>query len=179
MKKYAAVFLLVTVAVTAYATGLKTWTTRETVSATDLNANFAYVDSRAGHTGAAAIVNADISASAAIATSKLATPTLMPKAWATSYDGLAPRDSDGLCTIVGSKVTSITRHTQGIYDVVLAYTPVNDKFAILVTCYTNGQKLYGSHSAISLSPPQFAIICYNEGGAAEDTHVSFIIMDDN
>lgn len=111
----------------AWAAGLKTWSTNESVTASDLNGNFQYLNNvKVG--GGKLLVNADVSASAAIAHSKLATPALVPKAWA-QVGGTC---SSSPCTITSSSgISAITRVSTGLYNVALSTTRANAAYAVI------------------------------------------------
>lgn len=102
---------------------IKVWSAGEYITSTDINANFAHIHNQmvGGHGGR--LVNADVSNSAAISHSKLATPSLLPKAWAvidtcagTTDGGLTPQ----LCTMLDSSgVTKVEANIVGHYTVTI------------------------------------------------------------
>lgn len=161
------------VVISASAQTLHTWSAGQDINSEDLNANFTAVKN--GKVGSGVkLVNADVSTSAAIAHSKMATPALLPKAWA--YVGSAVCGSTP-CTIAeSSQVTSIARTSAGLYTVTLGYTPANANFQALpgsgtvnVHCITNG---------LATSAPQITIRCYTDTtGAATDAAFSILVMD--
>lgn len=157
----------------AAAQTLHTWTSGQVVTASDLNSNFAALKNGKVGSGVQA-VNADISTSAAIAHSKLATPVLLPKAWV--YVGAAACGSTP-CTIAESSgVTSVARTSAGLYTITLSFTPANTSFAAIpssgtanVHCITNG---------LSTTGPQITLRCYTDTtGAATDAAFSVTVMD--
>lgn len=77
--KHIAVAVLVAAAV-ALAGPIKVWSSGETITAADINANFAHIHNLMVGGHGARLTNADVSATANIALSKLATPTLIAKA---------------------------------------------------------------------------------------------------
>src|SRR3990167_4139156 len=92
MKKLLAVAVLtvlvgVPIAGIAYASTLKTWTTHEALTSTDLNSNFAHIHTTMVGGHGARLTNSDVSSSAAIAHTKMATPGLLPKAWVMTGSG--------------------------------------------------------------------------------------------
>ncbi len=120
MKTKYIVIAALTASLIAGATAIKTWGA-EVLRYTDLNSNFAHLhDTMVGGHGAR-LVNADVSASAAIAHSKLATPALVPKVWGTvGITGGAGTAACGAspCTVTAtSGVTSVTRSSAGVYVV--------------------------------------------------------------
>jgi hypothetical protein len=155
----------------AEAQSLTVWTTGQVVTASALNTNFTNLKN--GKVGSGVLlVNADVSASAAIAHSKLATPALLPKAWAYVAAVCA-----GACTLSDSlQVTSITRTGAGVYEVVLSYTPANNLFLALPSSHTaNVHCIVNGHAT---SSPQFIIRCYTDTtGAATDASLGVLVMD--
>ena len=77
--KYAVLPILVAAAV-ALAGPIKVWSGGEVLTAGDINANFSHIHNLMVGGHGARLVNADVSPTAAIALSKLATPVLLPKA---------------------------------------------------------------------------------------------------
>lgn len=67
-------------AVVSDAGPIKVWSSGEILTAGDINANFSHIHNLMAGGHGARLVNADVSATAGIALSKLATPTLIPKA---------------------------------------------------------------------------------------------------
>lgn len=162
------------------ATVPKTWAPGEVLRATDLNAMATYFEGALKGAGHTLIVNADISSSAAIAHSKLATPALVPKAFAQC----ARRTTDGANTCTSkSGVTSVTRNTTGDLDVVLNYTPADTNFLVVVTAEdTGGNNVFCQTSIRATTGVHFSILCHSDGatpGALADSGISFIVMDDN
>lgn len=150
---------------------LHTWNTGDVLRATDLNANFTAL--KTGKVGSGVtLVNADVSNSAAIAHSKLATPALVPKAW--SY--IETTCTAGTCTLTdSSQVTSITWSATGVYNVTLAYTPANNDFAVFVTSHV--ASTFCAATGQATAAPHVVIRCYSDAGAATDTHFSMLVMD--
>lgn len=64
----------------AVAGPIKVWSSGEILTAGDINANFSHIHNLMVGGHGARLVNADVSTTAGIALSKLATPTLIPKA---------------------------------------------------------------------------------------------------
>lgn len=116
------------IATVALAGPIKVWVAGETITASDINANFAHIHNLMVGSHGARLVNADVSASAAIAHSKLATPALLPKAIGAR---VLPCDG-GTCTWnVNSGFTStFVRTFAGQYTLTLvAARPVGDYIA--------------------------------------------------
>jgi hypothetical protein len=158
----------------ALASAIKVWTTGETLRSADLNAVLAHIHNNMVGAHGARLTNADVNASAAIAHSKLQTPALIPKAWA--Y--VQPSCGASPCSIAASSaVNSITRVSQGLYDVTLSYTPANVNFAVLVTP-TAGSAYLCRVSAIATSAPHFRLNCFDTVPAVQDTGFAVHVMDD-
>lgn len=152
---------------------LKVWSTNERIQAVDLNGNFSqHETTKIG--GGVQASNSDISASAAIAHSKLATPALVPKAW--TY--ISATCAAGTCTAGdSSQVTSITFNATGIYNVNLAYTPANANFAPVVTSHTANVYCITTGPFATVAP-QFNVRCYTDTtGAATNASFSVLVMD--
>jgi hypothetical protein len=132
MKKLAiAVALLFAAAVAAGP--IHSWSVGEYISSTDLNAALTHLHNSVGHGHGPVIVNADVSASAAIAHSKMATPALLPKAWAS----LNATCTAGTCTLVDSSVvTSVAYVSAGVYTVNFP-TRGSANYGALATAYGN------------------------------------------
>lgn len=150
----------------AWAT-LKVWTAPERVTIPQLNANFAECANNN-------LTNANISSSAAIAHSKLATPALVAKVWAE----LGAVCSSSPCAVAdSSQVTSVTRSGTGVYVVNFSVTlsssiapfPAvyeDDKncrvtaraaSSVTVTCKTNGTDLV----APAASDTMFGVVIWD------------------
>lgn len=152
---------------------LHTWGTGDVLRATDLNGNFTALNNgKVG--GGVQLVNADVSNSAAIAHSKLATPALVPKAWARVGSAACAASP---CTVAdSSQVTSIARTGAGVYTVTLSYTPANANFAPLPASHT--VNVHCITDTLATAAPQITIRCYTDTtGAATDAAFSVLVMD--
>jgi hypothetical protein len=153
----------------ASAGSIKVWVA-ETLKYSDLNTNFSHIhNSMVGGHGAR-LVNADVSTSAAIAHSKMATPALIPKAWVAV---------NGDCTASPcSGVTSLTRSGTGEYVVNLTTTRANTSYLVLVAP-VDATGIRGCRiSAVTTST--ISISCYDENAnAAVDTGLSVVVLDDD
>lgn len=161
---------------------IKVWSTGETLKASDLNSNFAHIHNNMVGGHGARLVNGDVSATAAIAHSKLATPALVPRAWGVVGLGgacLGAAAAGTACTVnASSQVTSVTSSgTDGLYRVNLAYNPSNTNFAVLVTTDTNDQVCFPETRATTA--PHVLIRCRTYAPVAANAVFQFLIMDDN
>ncbi len=104
----------------AGASTIKVWTNGDALTAADLNAVFAHIHGTMVGGHGARLVNADVSASAAISQSKIVRGANIPRAWAASSTVCT---SNGACALSASNnITSVSRTAGGQYSVVLAYT---------------------------------------------------------
>lgn len=175
MKKTIAIVLLTTLVIwTGVALGstIKSWSSGDVVRAADLNANFTHIHNTMVGGHGARLVNADVSASAAIAHSKMATPALLPKAWAF----IASCNTSITCTqTVGTGVTSVTSNaTAGQYVITWATPRANANYIVVITsntastfCVTN---TYTTTTA--------AVECLDDADAPHIAGFGFILMDD-
>lgn len=157
---------------------LHTWGSGDVLRAADLNGNFTALNNgKVG--GGVQLVNADVSNSAAIAHAKLATPALVPKAWATLNANCTGSTAAGTaCTVSdSSQVTSITTNgASGQFRLNLAYTPANANFAVFVTSHTTTSVCMAQTRATAA--PHAIITCFDYTGAALDTNqFSVLVMD--
>lgn len=162
----------------AGASAIKTFTT-ETLTANDLNTVLQHLHANLGHGHGAIVVNADISTIAAITHSKMATPALIPKAWAyvsATCDGAAAAGT--ACTLTGSsQVTSITSNgTAGQYRINLAYTPSNVNF--VVTPSSGTATIYCTFSTLATTTPNALVVCKTNADVATNTPFNVVVMDD-
>lgn len=178
MKRYAPFIIAALVfAGIAGASSIKVWVAGETLSVADLNSNFAHIHNLmvGGHGGR--LVNADVSASAAISHSKLASPALLPKAFASQEvvcDG-------GTCTpAVVSRITTITRTGTGVYTVNISPSLTNTDYAVFVTpslCAAASNVCFCRSNTRNINGVE--IVCYDKAGAVTDAAFSISIMDNN
>jgi hypothetical protein len=161
---------------------LYVWGSDEVVENTDLNANFTELNTtKVG--GGVTLTNADVASNAALAHSKLATPALVPKAWATvtaNCDGAAAAGTD--CTVGDSSQIPSSNGVEataaaGVYRVNLSYTPANANYAVLVTAHTSG--VYCNADTRATAAPHIVIRCWDGAvpGASNNVQFSVLVMD--
>lgn len=182
MKRYAPIILATLVlAAGVYASAIKTWSTGETITSSALNTALSHI-----HTAAeATVTNASISGGAAISHSKLATPALVPKAWATSHTvcvGAGAADSVTCSLTAGSAVTSIKNNaTTGQYRIRLSYQPSDTAYLVLVSPMTGSITCYpdqSTYTAAAVGSVHFVIKCFAaDFTTAANAQFSFIVMD--
>lgn len=161
----------------AGASSIKVWVAGETLSVADLNSNFAHIHNLmvGGHGGR--LMNADVNASAAIAHSKLATPALVPKAFAAQE---AVCDGGTCVPAVESRMGNVTRTGTGVYTVAISPSLVNTDYAVIVTpkgCAAANSTCACRDSAHNTNGVEIA--CYDMAGTATDAAFSVLIMDNN
>lgn len=152
----------------AYA-ALKVWSGSETIQPADLNSNFTQVNNAA----TALITNSRVATAAAIAHSKLATPAVLPKAWAkiSANCGVAPCSET---IAAGSGVSAIQRTAAGIWTVTWSTARADASYGTVVShhgpartdCYSD-----------TFSTTLVAVRCVDAAGVAVDTVWTITMMD--
>lgn len=172
----AAVLILVT------SGAIKNWTPGENITTTDLNAALNHIHTKMVGGHGARLVDADVSAAAAISTSKLAAYRNIPVAWGitTAVCAASP------CTIVSSNgVTSITRTGVGIYVVTLSAARPNVSYnPIVAPIYHTGGVETLKICALtggSLTTTTFGVECLEaaDGTTAANGSFSFVVYDND
>jgi hypothetical protein len=137
----------------------KTWSTNETLTATDLNGNFAHLH----NTPTGNIRDANISTTAAIQHSKLAQPGLLPRAVAHVGTDLVTACNSAVvaaCILNGAlNITSVSGSgTLGKYNVTLAYSSASLLRPFLVSAHDGTGATLCNGRIVSL-PNQAEIHC--------------------
>lgn len=176
MKKYLPLFAAaVFAAALAFAGPITTWVTGDTVTASDLSANFTHLHATMVGGHGPRLVNADVNASAAIAHSKMATPALLPKAWvyATNCTGTS-------CTAADSSgVSAVSRQDAGIYTVTFSASRANDAYGSLVTAAWYADQPRLCHAGSSTTP-SIQVFCVTlDGGYPADSSFTYMLLDSN
>lgn len=187
MKKRIIIIVAVcTAAVITLAGPVKSWSAGETIVSSDINANFQHIHNLMVGGHGARLVNSDVSGSAAIAHSKLATPSLIPKA----FGIMSPACDGGTCawTLQQGFTSTVTRVANGQYDLFFQTTRADAVYAPLISvtdsigaanhanadCYTATQ-----------TTSKFRVLCTDQvqdGGPAryfEDIPFSVTVFDNN
>lgn len=156
---------------------IKTWATGETLGSADLNANFQHIHNNMVGGHGARLLDADVSTTANIASSKLAAYRLIPIAWAGSPTTCAGSP----CTIVNSsRVTSITRAGAGSYRVNLSPVLTDLNFVMAVSGNTGAQGRICYYVSAGSTTAQLIFVCNNDFvGTTVDASFSLVIYDDN
>ena len=136
MKQRIAVAAILTIALVAFAGPIKSWTAGEVISANDLNANFQHIHNLMVGGHGARLVNSDVSASAAISHSKLATPALVPKA----MGGLIVACDGGTCAWNTSSgfSSTISRAAAGQYALSFSAARANTSYVPIIGVVGDG-----------------------------------------
>jgi hypothetical protein len=159
----------------AYAGAIKTWVGTEPIISGDLNTALSHIHNVAE----AQITDAKISSSAAISHSKLAIPSLIPKAWVYIYSATpCAGASSATCTILASSgVTSVVgAATAGLYNVTLSSARANPEYGVIVTSHTSG--VVCTTVAPPTSTTVFQVQCISVSGAsATDANFTALMLD--
>lgn len=155
---------------------IHTWTTGDRLNAADLNANFQHIHNLMVGGHGARLVDGDITASAAISSSKLAAYRLIPRAWVVMDNVcVAP----ATCTITASvNIASVTSGTTGNYTVTLDYTATNGSYAVMCTdADTNAVSVLAVDAS---SRTSFDVVSHKpDDGTAEATSFSCVVFDND
>ena len=156
----------------AFAGTIKVWVTGEVLRSSDLNANFAHIHNRAERS----LTNIDISPTAAIAHSKLATPALIPKALLS----IRPDCVIGVCAeVLDIGATSVTTWLGvGNYRVTWTTARPNLNYVPLVTIGKGGLPVHCLADLITTT--KFDVFCTDiNTNAPIDSQFYVVIYDDN
>jgi hypothetical protein len=196
VKTWAPVVLaVVLVSAVSFGTAIKTWVSGERITPADLNSNFSHIHDNGVIVGEGArLTNNEVSATAAISHSKLATPALVPKAWAVwetaCNAGTAGEVSCGAAT-ASSRVTSAVGGIgiEGFYRITLNATLTNANFMVMVTPYNAGGAMATSCRVLSTNSTaphvEIQCVCIDVGGSCaavgdgHDTGFGIVVYDDD
>jgi len=166
----------------AIAAGLKTWSNSEVMLPTDINSNFSHIHNTMVGAHGARLVNADVSASALISHTKLATPGLLPKAWMSN--GIGPACTTSPCSIAqqwpAGFFSSVTRPDAGYYAVNIASARANAAYFPLMDDTGPGDVDVNCRVQAGNTTSLFYVQCIKEGSAdPTDSTFSILFFDDN
>lgn len=167
---------------TAIAGAIHVWSSGEIIQATDLNAALLHIHSLMVGGHGPRLVNADVSASAAIATSKLADGASIPKAFAvvTGGSSIGTTCTSGTCTLWNShNVTSVTHVSTGVYQVVLAYTATDATYTVIGSGIFSNSQMCQPALQSNMTTAGFRISCTDTSNSPQDGEFSFLVVDDN
>lgn len=178
MRKYKIAILVLAIAAAAVvASPLKTWVVGETLTYSDINANFAHIHGLMVGGHGPRLVNADVSSSAAISHAKLATPALVPKIWGMVACSGSCSATEQSPTSTAGGISSITYTSAGVYVVNFA-ARFDANFAVIVNSTTSASADAVCHGWPA-SNATAAIRCITAStGAALESNFSILIMDE-
>lgn len=172
---------------TSFAGTIKTWANGDVLTVTDLNANFQHIHNLMVGGHGARLVNADVSASAAISTSKLAAYRNIPRTWVTvTYANRACGSGASACTETSPSGSSVTGNAAGSYLVTLGYTATDSTYGVTVTAMDTGGSVLSPYCVtLGYSTTAFTLDCYSDqaapGAAPAKLDMGFtaVVYDDN
>ena len=172
MKKLV-VFVLSLFAGYAISGPVHTWTSGEYITAADLNAAISHLHASVGRGHGAVLTNADVSGSAAIGHSKLATPALLPKSWV-SVDACASSP----CTIIDSSgVSGVTRTSAGVYVVTYTVARSSSAYGVFGQAFHTTAATFCHTTAKTATNATVSCIDGANPHAAVDSGFGLLVMD--
>lgn len=171
--KRAVIAVCIILASVVAASSIKTWSSGETLQYSDLNANFSHIHGTMVGGHGARLVNSDVSTSAAIAHTKMATPSLLPKA----IGYTSTTCTTGTCAMALSAGLgyTIAFTSTGVYTLTWSSARPNNVY-MGVANSTLGTG--GWCSVDSIGTTTCIIRCQNLSGVA-NSNFSFAIFDDD
>lgn len=163
----------------AQAGAIKTWSA-EVLTHSDLNSNFAHIHNTMVGGHGARLVDADVSTSAAITHSKLASPILLPKAVAWTQTVC----TTGTCaSVTASGIASVAHTGTGQYIATFSSARSNTNFAVIITAHGVDDVGSWCHDIQSgHTTTTFEFECFTDdgsSGALTNMAWSIMILDDN
>lgn len=180
MKRWLLPFLLFAGLTTAAT--IRTFVSGDIITAADLNANFSHIHNLMVGGHGARLVNADVSANAVIAHSKMATPGVLPKAIFIIGSGVTPC-SAGTCTVTGAAgatTSSVVYVTPGIYTATWTAARTNSVYLVQLTsqyCAAGAGCFCSLQTGTSTTA--FTVLCTDAAGTATNAVVGVTVMDDS
>ena len=166
----------------ALAGSIKSWSNGEILGSDDLNSNFSHIHGTMVGGHGARLVNADVASNAAIAHTKLATPALLPKAWAYVGSSACTTGTCAQAASAGAAMT-ITWTGSGAYTVTWGTARSNANYAVFLSAHTVTASVPPSCYATGLGTTQFLMTCYDHDDAdppdATDMSFSILVMDND
>jgi hypothetical protein len=172
-------FFKVALTYTILAGAIKTWQPGEIITTTDLNAALQHIHNKMVGGHGARLVDADVAAGAAIATSKLALYRFIP----TGYFTMTAACAVGACAVTKNGViSSVTWGNTGRYDVVFTTPRTDATYLVNCTQYLGGAptvNFYPCYVA-SKTAAGFSIQLFGGAGpAAANGLADVVVYDDN
>lgn len=175
MRKYLPVVIVgLFLASVAGAGAIHTWANGDTLTAKDLNANFNHIHRNMVGGHGPRLVNADVSATAAISKQKIANGDAVPKGWIISKTA----GCGGTCTIdAHGGFATVGLVSSGAGTMAFTFTPArtNNNYAVIVSAYNSGDLCWSE----TYTTTGFTIGCQDSGGAATKEGFSLVLFDDN
>ena len=164
----------------ADAGAVKVWAAGDTLSVYDLNGNFAHIHNTMVGGHGPRLVNADVSATAAIALSKLEgggglVPKSMVQVGATPATACAASPCTWT-TLSGIAPTNVIRFGAGGYRVTIPARP-NANYIVLANISAAAASIVCSASAFTTTT--FDIVCLNGAGVAGDAAFQLVLFDND
>lgn len=161
---------------------IHTFSNGEVLTAANLNGNFQHIHNTMVGGHGARLIDADVSASAAISPSKVAgLVNNSPRSWALLRDAnKACGSGSSSCTITKPSTSTFTINGggAGIYTVSLGYTATDSSYAVLVTAYSGVSM--GACMLVSQGTTNFQIDCSDLATPTlRDSGFSVFVYDDN
>jgi hypothetical protein len=159
----------------ATAGSMYSWSSGETLTASQLNANFNHIHNNMVGGHGARLVDADVASNAAISRSKLAAYQSLPLAWAKVGNG-STTCSSSPCTVADQYgVSGVTRSGAGIYVVTLSTAMSDSEYAVIVSSQTADVVCGG----IAASTTLVSVVCRTVASspAAADAVFSLSVYD--
>lgn len=145
---------------------IKVWSNGDNLNAADLNANFAHIHNSMIGAHGARLVDSDVSATAALSSSKFSDYRMIPRAWGSVATGCTAS-----CSLPAKQhVTSATVATSNHVEIVLDYTPTNASYVAIVsaenTAAASGISCNIVHQATT---PHLGVYCMKQHDTAACT----------
>jgi len=163
-------------AATAGAGSLYSWSSGESLSATQLNANFSHIHNNMVGGHGARLVDADVASNAAISRSKIQNYAALPVAWAKVGSGTTACAS-GTCTLGDSFGVASVTASSSVYTVTWSSTMGDTEYGILVLPHAASRWCYAAVTSATVA----TVTCLNNltGGAAADAVFTITAYDNN
>ena len=148
---------------------IKVWSNGQTLTATDINGNFAHIHGLMVGGHGPRLVDGDVAANAAIATSKLAGSAGIANSWAELNGGC----DAGTCSLARSwHTTSVVRTAMGSYTITPTALPAAAGICVAIPTEPLGTRVAACFCSY-YNATTYHALCYDDGVSAD---VSFQYM---
>ena len=162
----------------AVAGAIKTWANGETLKSADLNGNFQHIHNLMVGGHGARLVDADVSITAAVASSKLAAYRRIPTGWVSmAFSASGCGTAVAGCTVVTSSGMTITGTGAGLYTVTLGYTATDTSYGVILSL--KGDGTVKVCDTVNYATTQFQVVCKTTAPAASDVGFTATVFDNN